>query len=44
MQDAHSTEGVIPSLHVYYKNTHLKQYHKTEQARCGPAYRNHHQQ
>ncbi len=25
------TEGVIPSLHVYYKNTHLKQYHKS----CG---------
>ena len=25
------SEGVIPSLHVYYKNTHLKQYHKT----CG---------
>lgn len=25
------TQGVIPSLHVYYKNTHLKQYHKT----CG---------
>src|SRR5258708_9261837 len=23
-----TTEGVIPSLHVYYKNTHLKQYHK----------------
>jgi hypothetical protein len=23
------TEGVIPSMHVYYKNTHLKQYHKT---------------
>ena len=22
------TEGVIPSMHVYY-NTHLKQYHKT---------------
>jgi len=22
------SEGVIPSLHVYYKNTHLKQYHK----------------
>ena len=22
------TEGVLPSLHVYYKNTHLKQYHK----------------
>ena len=21
-------EGVVPSLHVYYKNTHLKQYHK----------------
>lgn len=23
------TEGDIPSLHVYYKNTHLKQYHKS---------------
>jgi len=23
------TNGVIPSLHVYYKNTHLKQYHKS---------------
>ncbi len=22
------TEGVVPSLHVYYKNTHLKQYYK----------------
>ncbi|MGA2657357.1 MAG: hypothetical protein ABSH34_07530 [Verrucomicrobiota bacterium] len=22
------TEGVVPSLHVYYKNAHLKQYHK----------------
>ena len=22
------TEGVVPSLHLYYKNTHLKQYHK----------------
>lgn len=22
------TEGVVPSLHVYYKNTHLKQYQK----------------
>ena len=22
------TEGVMPSLHVYYKNTHLKQYYK----------------
>jgi hypothetical protein len=21
-------EGVIPSLHIYYKNTHSKQYHK----------------
>ena len=32
------TEGVIPSLHVYYKNTHLKQYHKTGGAvrACGP--------
>ena|ERR1022692_2137072 len=26
------TEGVVPSLHVYYKNTHLKQYHKEGQA------------
>lgn len=25
-------EGVIPSLHVYYKNTHLKQYHKEGRA------------
>jgi DNA-binding HxlR family transcriptional regulator len=24
------TEGVVPSLHVYYKNTHLKQYHKQQ--------------
>ena len=22
------TAGVVPSLHVYYKNTHLKQYYK----------------
>ena len=22
------TQGVVPSLHLYYKNTHLKQYHK----------------
>ena len=22
------TDGVIPSLHVYYKNAHLKQYHR----------------
>jgi hypothetical protein len=26
------TEGVIPSLHVYYKNTHLKPYHKEGRA------------
>jgi hypothetical protein len=26
------TEGVAPSLHVYYKNTHLKQYHKEGRA------------
>jgi hypothetical protein len=26
------TEGVTPSLHVYYKNTHLKQYHKEGRA------------
>lgn len=26
------TEGVVPSLHVYYKNTHIKQYHKEGQA------------
>lgn len=26
------TEGVAPSLHVYYKNTHLKQYHKKGRA------------
>ncbi len=25
-------EGVTPSLHVYYKNTHLKQYHKEGRA------------
>jgi hypothetical protein len=29
------TEGVIPSLHVYYKNTHLKQYHKQCESRHG---------
>jgi hypothetical protein len=29
------TEGVVPSLHVYYKNTHLKQYHKQFEARHG---------
>ena len=29
------TEGVIPSLHVYYKNTHLKQYHKTGRRGAG---------
>ena len=27
------TEGVIPSVHIYYKNTHLKQYHKQVGAR-----------
>ena len=26
------TEGVTPSLHVYYKQTHLKQYHKEGRA------------
>jgi hypothetical protein len=26
------TEGITPSLHVYYKNTHLKQYHKEGRA------------
>ena len=26
------TEGVLPSLHVYYKNTHIKQYHKEGRA------------
>ncbi len=26
------TEGVVPSLHVYDKNTHLKQYHKEGRA------------
>jgi hypothetical protein len=29
------TDGVIPSLHVYYKNTHLKQYHKQVQSKHG---------
>ena len=29
------TEGVTPSLHVDYKRTRIKQYHK-EGARCGP--------
>jgi hypothetical protein len=29
------TEGVIPSLHVYYKNTHLKQYHKALEEGAG---------
>ena len=29
------TEGVIPSLHVYYKNTHLKQYHKRSRRGAG---------
>jgi hypothetical protein len=26
------TEGVTPSLHVYYKSTHIKQYHKENRA------------
>lgn len=26
------TEGVTPSLHIYYKNTHIKQYHKEGRA------------
>ena len=26
------TEGVVPSLHVQYKKTHIKQYHKESQA------------
>jgi hypothetical protein len=26
------TQGVIPSLHFYYKSTHIKQYHKEGQA------------
>src|ERR1700758_1045139 len=29
------TQGVTPSLHVYYKNTRIKQYHK-ETGRCVP--------
>ncbi len=29
------TEGVVPSLHVYYKNTHLKQYHKRQSQGAG---------
>jgi len=29
------TQGVIPSMHVYYKNTHIKQYHKQEGSRHG---------
>ena len=32
-------EGVIPSLHIYYKNTHSKQYHKAAKRRardCAP--------
>ena len=29
------TEGVVPSLHVYYKNTHLKQYHKRQPQGAG---------
>src|ERR1017187_10453162 len=29
------TDGVVPSLHVYYKNTHLKQYHKRQPPGAG---------
>ena len=29
------TEGVIPSLHIYYKNTHSKQYLKAAKRRTG---------
>jgi hypothetical protein len=36
------TEEVIPSLHVYYKNTHLKQYHK--RSRRGAGLRTDHHQ
>jgi hypothetical protein len=28
-------EGVIPSLHIYYKNSHSKQYHKAAKRRAG---------
>jgi len=28
-------EGVIPSLHIYYKNTHSKQYHKAAKRGAG---------
>src|SRR6185436_18705889 len=39
------TDGVSPSLHVYYKHTVIKQYHHqaVPQGRKGPAHRNHHQ-
>jgi hypothetical protein len=29
------TEGVIPCLHIYYKSTHSKQYHKAAKRRAG---------
>ena len=29
------TEGVIPSVHIYYKNTHSKQYHKAAKRGAG---------
>lgn len=29
------SEGVIPSLHIYYKSTHSKQYHKAAKRRAG---------
>jgi hypothetical protein len=28
-------QGVIPSLHIYYKHTHSKQYHKRAKSRAG---------
>ena len=31
------TEGVIPSLHVYYKNTAPQAVSQNGQARCGPG-------
>ena len=30
------TDGVVPSLHIDYKNTKIKQYHKLEGGRCAP--------
>jgi hypothetical protein len=30
-----TNQGVIPSLHIYYKNTHSKQYHKAAKRHAG---------